>query len=238
MADIISHVIESSASVFNCLNNDRRKMVINWSWIIVAGMVSHVPVLAAQQHTDKATVQQGVANQSTFRSTSSWQRTGSKAAVTVSSREISHDKSKLKKPPYRRIGNADIAATLAYPSLLPSIHCGVVNHIDFTVQPHYAGNMNTFIPGVVAIPFGRHGEKSFFTDVGAIGDSGYYPVERNIPEAALFRISLITDDGHYYVVTQRYLPRFQTGDTVRLNDAGFLERADCPMHDPNRRGLE
>lgn len=157
------------------------------------------------------------------------------AAVTFSSTDIIGGKeNRLKQPPYRHIRSTDVSRTLVYPALLPVNRCGVVERIDLVVSNSANnGYANTMIMGAIAIPAGRHGAK-FFTEIAAPGNSGYTPPQRNIAESVHYQISLMTNGGNRYVITQQIPPRFGPGETVRLNRDNFLERSDCVTYEPDR----
>lgn len=164
-----------------------------------------------------------------------------RTVVTSSFQETGDFKSKITRRSYRRIGSADITEIYPHSVLPPSVHCGIVNHIEFFVQTVSGDVGLAFSPaisGIVAIPFGRHGEKSLFANVETFGISGYYPAERNIKETLIFSIELTMDDGNYYVITQRYPPQFQQGDTVIRNKDGMLEQANCMPNDPGWHDLD
>lgn len=159
----------------------------------------------------------------------------SRAIVTSSSLDHDDKAGRPVKKSYRRIGSADIAYT-PYTDLPSTVHCGIVNHIEFFDQSVFYGigqALNPVISGFVAMPFGRQGDKSFFANVETLGISGYTPIEKNI-DPVLFSIGLTMDDGNYYVITQRSPPRFQQGDTVMRNRDGLLERANCMPNDETR----
>lgn len=157
------------------------------------------------------------------------------AAVTFSSTDITGGReNRLKQPPYRRIRSTDVSRTLVYPALLPVNRCGVVERIDPVVlNSANNGYANAMIMGAIVIPAGRHGAK-FFTEIAAPGNSGYTPPQRNIAEPVHYQISLMTNGGNRYVITQQIPPRFGPGETVRLNRDNFLERSDCVMYESDR----
>lgn len=202
--------------------------------LIGTGIAGHIPVSDARQvaeaiGADTFTGYQEIRD-----------RRKSRPAAVLSSTEAGQDNSELKKPPYRRTRSTDAAAAFIPPQLLAPGRCGIVDRIEFVMQPYYGdpGRVDTFIPGMAAIPYGQHGEKLFYADVAVAGSSGYFPPHKNIVEPVYFKIGLLADDGHYHVMTQRTPPQFQTGETVRLGHSGFLEKADCvmPESDQHRPG--
>lgn len=218
--------------------SDYCKIMMIWWSVIGTALAGYIPVAGARQQAD-------VVSQDTSSGYKSIRYQGKlAAAVTLSSTEIGRDEIRSKKPPYRRIRSDDAGRrTFVSPSFFPPGHCGVVDYIEPVMQSYYndhaGGGVSEFISGMVALPFGRHGEKSFFADVGVAASSGYYPPEKNIAEPVYFRIGLMANDGNHYVITQQFPPQFQVGETVRLNRAGFLEKIECVMHDfgqhnPNR----
>lgn len=130
----------------------------------------------------------------------------------------------------RRISSGAVLPIFAYSYPPPVGYCGVVSHIEHFLHPDYGDidrATNPPLSGMVAIPFGRFGDQSFFANVTVAGSSGYYPAEKNIEETVYFRIHLTLPDGSHYTVTEQRLPLFQPGDGVLLNEFGVLERADC-----------
>lgn len=194
------------------------------------GIVGHIPVSGARQVIDTIAMDTSTRYQETR------DRRKSRPAAVLSSTEAGQSQSNngLKRPPYRRIRSADAAAAFTPPRLLAPERCGIVDHIEFVMQPYHSGSgdANTFIPGTAVMPYGQHGEKLFFADVAVTGNSGYFPLHKNIVEPVYFKIGLLADDGNYHIITQRIPPQFQMGDTVRFGHSGFLEKTDCMMQNP------
>lgn len=192
------------------------------------GIAGHIPVSDARQvaeaiDADTSTGYQEIRD-----------RRKSRPAAVLSSTEAGQDNSGLKKPSYRRTRSTDAAAAFTPPRSLAPGRCGIVDHIEFVRQLYHgdSGSAGTFISGMAAIPYGQHGEKLFYADVAVAGSSGYFPPHKNIVEPIYFKISLLADDGNYYVITQRIPPQFQTGESVKLGHSGLLEKADCVMQNP------
>lgn len=212
--------------------------MLNCSTIILCGRIATVlflvictgltgTVLAAGARSDKV-----VNSKNTIGSYSeSGQQARTGKEVITSTEEAGKNEHRLKRPAYRSARSIDASSALADFTQLPAGFCGVVERIDpITFSSANNNTADTLIPGTVAIPFGKHGG-SFFTEVDVPGNSGYVPPERNIPEPAYYRISLLANDGNRYVITQQVLPGVQLGETIRFNKDGSLERGDCVMRE-------
>ena len=193
--------------------------------LVGTGIAGHIPVLDARQSAGTIGANTSAQYQEIR------DRRKSRPASVVSSAEVEQDDSGLKKPPYRRIRSTDAAIAFIPPRLFASGRCGIVDHIEFVAHP-YHDNSGVFIAGMAAMPYGQHGEKLFYADVTVAGNTGYSPPYKNIVEPVYFKIGLLADDGKYHVITQRIPPQFKTGESVRLNRSGFLEKADCVIPNP------
>jgi hypothetical protein len=226
--------IKSFASMPDILKNNFR-MAIVCCWLLILSLADLSQALGAQPSV------RSIGTPEINHGTSPFLEEPPKTVVTSSFQDVGDNKSKITRRSYRRIGSADVTEIYPHSVLPPSVHCGVVNHIEFFVQTDFGDADLAFSPtisGIVAMPFGRHGEKSFFANVDTFGTSGYYPAEKNIKESLIFSIGLTMDDGDYYVITQRYPPQFQEGDTVMRNKDGMLEQANCIPNDLELHNLE
>jgi len=136
---------------------------------------------------------------------------------------------------YRHIGNIERSGFSSESATLPVDTCAIVDHIEQVSMTNDINNsMDTRITGTIALSAGRHADKAFYTDVDIPANQGYRPPQRNIDKTDYFRIYLATFDGNLHIVTQAVPPRFMPGDTVLLQNSGFLEAADC-KHKPASR---
>ena len=184
-------------------------------------------VLAAGARSDKVV--------NSRNTTGSYSESGQQARigkeVITSTEEAGKNERRLKRPAYRSTRSIDASSALADFTQLSADFCGVVERIDpITLNSANNDTTDTLIPGTVAIPFGKHGWR-FFTEVDVPGNSGYVPPERNIPEPAYYRISLLANDGNRYVITRQVLPGFRLGETIRFNKDGSLERGNCVVRE-------
>lgn len=210
------------------LNNYFRNAFVGCCWFLIVSVSGYIQAVHSAQPGTRS-----VATSSTGNTAPPGQV--SRGAVTLSTHDTGRMSEPAARPSSHRISSGAVLPIFAYSYPPPMGYCGVVRHIEHFLHPDYGDidrATNPPISGMVAIPFGRFGDQSFFADVTVAGPSGYYPAEKNIEETVYFRIHLTLPDGGHYTVTEQRPPSFQPGDGVLLNEFGVLERADCKTDNP------